>query len=153
MDSLSFRRESLDLLWSEGAIYNLGFAEGIDTFRPFLRPGGVIAVSEITWLRPDPPAGIREHWESEYSQIAPAAEKISTLERAGYDLLGYFVLPPGCWLENYYAPTEKRISAFLQRHAGVPEARILVKMERDEADLFKRFQQWFGYGFYIARKR
>ena len=54
MDSLTFAEESLDLIWSEGAIYNMGFGKGIEAWRPFLRSGGVLAVSEITWLRPNP---------------------------------------------------------------------------------------------------
>ena len=153
MDSLPFANQSLDLIWSEGAIYNMGFARGVEAWKPFLRPGGVIAVSEITWLRLDRPAEIEQHWESEYPEIATASEKIATLEHAGYDLIGYFVLPPTSWIENYYLPTEKRIGAFLARHAGQPEASELVQMERQEADLYKRFQDCFSYGFYVARKR
>jgi SAM-dependent methyltransferase len=153
MDSLPFAAESLDLIWSEGAIYNMGFSTGIEAWRPFLPPGGVIAVSEITWLRPDPPEEIRQHWNSEYPEIARASEKIAVLERAGYDLLGYLVLPSTNWLDNYYEPTEERMPAFLKRHAGLPEAAEIVEMERQEADLYKRYQDWFSYGFYVARKR
>ena len=150
MDSLPFAAESLDLIWSEGAIYNMGFGTGIEAWRPFLRPGGVIAVSEITWLRPDPPEEIRKHWNSEYPEIATASEKIAILERAGYDLLGYLVLPSINWVDNYYVPTEERIPAFLERHAGLPEAAEIVEMERQEADLYRRYQDWFSYGFYVA---
>ncbi len=153
MDSLPFANESLDLIWSEGAIYNIGFAKGIEAWRPVLRTGGVLAVSEITWLRPNPPEEIRQHWNNEYPEIATASEKIAILERGGYDLLGYLVLPSTNWINNYYEPTEERISAFLQRHAGQSEAEALVKMERQEADLYKRFKDWFSYGFYVARKR
>jgi len=153
MDSLPFADASLDLIWSEGAIYNMGFGKGIDAWRPFLRPGGVIAVSEITWLRPDPPEEIRRHWNSEYPEIATASEKITILERAGYDLLGYFVLPSSNWVENYYEPTGKRMPAFLERHAGLAEAAELAGMESREADLYKRYQEWFSYGFYVARRR
>lgn len=153
MESLSFADDSLDLIWSESAIYNMGFAKGIEAWRQFLRPGGVLAVSEITWLRPDPPKEIRHHWESEYPEIATAPEKISVLERAGYDLLGYFVLPSSSWIDNYYEPTEARISAFLERHDGEPEALELVKMERQEVALYKRCQDCFSYGFYVTRKR
>jgi len=39
MDSLPFAAESLDLIWSEGAIYNMGFAAGLASWRSFLRPG------------------------------------------------------------------------------------------------------------------
>jgi predicted O-methyltransferase YrrM len=153
MDSLAFERDSLDLIWSEGAIYNMGFSEGIEAWRPLLRRGGVIAVSEITWLKPNPPDEIRRHWETEYPQIATASEKIVVLERAGYDLLGYLLLPSASWIAGYYQPTEERIPAFLARHAGSAEAAEIVDLERQEADLYKRFQDWFSYGFYIARRR
>ena len=153
MDALSFEVESLDLIWSEGAIYHMGFTAGIEAWKPFLRPGGVLAVSEITWLRPDPPKEIWDHWSAEYPEIATAAERISILERGGYDLLGYHALPPSAWIDNYYEPTEGRIPAFLERHANHPDAAELVEMERREADLYRRYREWFSYGFYVARKR
>jgi len=153
MDSLTFVPDSLDLIWSEGAIYNIGFKKGIELWRPFLKMGGILAVSEITWLHPNPPEELREHWESEYPEIATAPDKIKALELAGYDLIGYSVLPPSNWIENYYAPTKTRLSDFSQRHAGIQEAEELVAMERQEAALYERFQEWFSYGFYVARKR
>jgi SAM-dependent methyltransferase len=153
MEFLPFADDSLDLIWSEGAIYNMGFAKGVEAWKKFLRPGGVLVVSEITWLLPDPPEAIRQHWESEYPEIATAPEKISVLERVGYDLLGYFILPSSSWIDNYYGPTEARISAFLARHAGESEAVELVEMERHEVALYKRYQCYFSYGFYVARKR
>lgn len=153
MNALSFDDESLDLIWSEGAIYNMGFRAGLEAWKRFLRPGGLLAVSEITWLRPDPPQEIRRHWESEYPEIATAPEKIALLEQSGYDLLGYFVLPPSSWIDNYYEPTEQRTAAFLRRHADEPEAGELVEAEREEAALYTRYRTWFSYGFYVARTR
>ena len=153
MDALPFAADSFDLIWSEGAIYNIGFAAGIAAWAPFLKTGGVLAVSEITWLRPDPPDEIASHWNAEYPEIATAAEKISVLERAGFDLLGYLTLPPSNWIDTYYHPTEERIPAFLDRHRDDPDAAALVEMEREEIDLYTRFQDSFSYGFYVARKR
>ena len=153
MEALPFESESLDLMWSEGAIYSMGFEAGIEAWRPFLRPGGVLAVSEITWLRRDPPQEVLDHWNAEYPEIATAAQKISALERMGFDLLGYFSLRPSSWIDGYYKPTEERTPPFLQRHAGRPEATEIVEMQRHEADLYQRFQEWFSYGFYVARKR
>ena len=153
MDTLPFEAESMDLIWSEGAIYNLGFRAGLAAWKPFLRSGGVIAVSELTWLRPDPPEEIRRHWNAEYPEVATAAEKISTLERAGYDLRGYSVLPSSSWIDTYYEPIKDRIPAFLEHHAGRSEAAEVVERERQEMDLYRRYQDWFSYGFYVARKR
>lgn len=153
MDALSLEPGSLDLIWSEGAVYNMGFQAGIAAWRPLLKPGGVLAVSEITWLRPDPPEPIRAHWEGEYPEIAPAGEKIRVLENQGYDLLGYLTLPPAAWITNYYEPTAGRLPAFLAAHPDEPEAAELVAMEQEEAELYRRYQDWFSYGFYVARRR
>lgn len=153
MESLPFCDNSLDLLWSEGAIYNMGFTRGVKAWRRCLRPGGVLAVSEITWLRSDPPAEVRQFWQAEYSEMATAQEKITVLEHAGYDMLGYFVLPTCCWTEHYYQPIEARLAHFLRRHTGEPEAKELVEMERHEAAMYQQYQGYYGYGFYVARKR
>jgi trans-aconitate methyltransferase len=134
MDSLSFAAEFLGLIWSEGAVYTIGFRQGLELWRPFLKRGGVLAVSEITWLRPNPPQAIFQHWNSEYPEIATAVEKIGTLESAGYDVVGYFVLPAHCWIANYYNPTAARFSAFLARHADSCHAsRVMVKLARCQA--------------------
>jgi SAM-dependent methyltransferase len=153
MDALPFADESLDLIWSEGAIYNMGFSKGIESWRRFLRPGGVLAVSEITWLHPDPPDDIKQYWETEYPEIGTASKKITILEDIGYDIQGYFVLPPECWIDNYYRPTEARIHDFLRRNAGKPEAEALVEMERQEAAMYERCRAIYSYGFYVARRR
>ena len=50
MEALPFEDGSLDAIWSEGAIYNIGFEEGVRSWRRFLKPGGILAASEITWL-------------------------------------------------------------------------------------------------------
>lgn len=153
MDSLSFQEGTFDLIWSEGAIYNIGFKHGIEAWHPFLRVGGVLAVSEITWLRPKPPMEIFDHWNSEYPEIATAPEKIATLESAGYDLLGYFTLPASCWIDNYYGPIAERIPGFLERHIDEQAAIEIVEMQQQEAELYRRYKDWFSYGFYIVKKR
>ncbi len=112
----------------------------------------MLAVSEITWLGPDPPEEIRQHWLGEYPEIATAAEKITTLERAGYDLRGFFTLPETCWLDQYYEPLAARLPAFLERHAGSPEAAEITADGRREIDLYRRFKAWFSYGFFIAAR-
>ena len=50
MDNLPFQNEELDLIWSEGAIYNIGFERGLNEWRRYLKPGGYIAVSESSWF-------------------------------------------------------------------------------------------------------
>jgi SAM-dependent methyltransferase len=152
MDDLPFADASLDVIWAEGAIYNIGFLRGISEWRRFIKPNGILAVSELTWLTADRPGEIQHHWESEYPDVATASHKIEQLEKAGYKVIGYFPLPQECWLENYYRPMEGRFEAFLKRHANSAEAVELTNAERAEIDLYERYADYVSYGFYVAEK-
>jgi SAM-dependent methyltransferase len=150
MDELGFEDRSLDVIWSEGAIYNIGFEQGVRSWRRFLKPGGVIAVSEITWLTHRRPAELEEHWNEQYSDIAPASAKLAVLEAAGYTPIGYFPLPATCWLDHYYRPMQARFVPFLERHGHSPTANEIVEAEQHEISLYERFSDYVSYGFYIA---
>ncbi len=152
MDDLAFASNELDVIWSEGAIYNIGFERGIKDWRQFLKPNGVLAVSEITWLTDRRPDEIQAYWDSQYPEIDTASAKIRLLEKAGYAPLGYFVLPEHCWLDNYYYPLQRRFTEFLSRHSNSDGAQALVEAEMQEIKIFERFKAYFSYGFYIARK-
>ena len=58
MDNLPFQDEELDLIWSEGAIYNIGFERGLNEWRKFLKTGGYVAVSEASWFTDERPEEI-----------------------------------------------------------------------------------------------
>jgi SAM-dependent methyltransferase len=151
-DALPLAEGSFDVVWSEGAIYNLGFQAGLTAWRPLLRPGGVLVVSELTWLTGSRPEAIETHWHREYPEVATAARKMSQLEGCGYIPLGYFPLPPACWLDNYYEPLEQRLDAFLARHGHSAEAAAVVAAERVELDLYRQYQAYVGYGVYVAQR-
>ncbi|MGP1275044.1 MAG: class I SAM-dependent methyltransferase [Caulobacterales bacterium] len=153
MDALPLEPASLDAIWSEGAIYNIGFESGIQAWSRFLKPGGVLAVSELTWLTEDRPEHLSAHWNAIYPQVATAGEKITALEKAGYAMLGYFPLPETCWLDNYYRPMEARFDAFLARNGNAPEARAIVEAERAEIRLYETYRDYVSYGFYVAQWR
>jgi SAM-dependent methyltransferase len=152
MDALDFEDESLDVIWSEGAIYNIGFEHGVASWRRFLRPGGVLAVSEITWLTDRRPAELEDHWTSEYPGVSTASTKLAVLEASGFSPIGYFPLPESCWLDHYYQPMRSRFAAFLDRHGHSAAANDIVEAERHEIDLYERFSPFVSYGFYIAAR-
>ena len=152
MEELPFAAGTYDLIWSEGAIYNMGFEKGVCELKRFLKPGGKLAVSEISWLSSSRPTEIQEFWEQNYAEMATPAGKLKVLEKHGYAPEGFFVLPADCWLENYYGPLQKRYDAFLARHNFSDAAQALVESDKAEVDLYQRFQKFYGYGFYIASR-
>lgn len=151
IDALPFEPGSLDVVWSEGAIYNLGFAAGVAAWRPLLAPGGVLAVSDLTWLTASRPAELQAHWDAEYPDVDLASARFAILEAHGLSPIGYFPLPPSCWLDAYYRPIQARLPGFLQAHGDLPLARELADAERAEIDLYERHQEYVSYGFYVAR--
>ncbi len=152
MDALPFKNEELDAIWSEGAIYNIGFEAGIAAWKSFLKPGGILAVSELTWLTSERPAELQAHWDSEYSEVDTASAKMELLEKQGFSPVGYFVLPEYCWLDNYYRPMQQRFRGFLEAHGHSDAAKAIVAAEEAEIALYERYRTFVSYGYYIARK-
>ncbi len=152
MEALPFAESEFDAIWSEGAIYSMGFAAGIKAWHRYLKPGGVLAVSELTWLTNQRPAELQAHWEKEYPEVDTASAKTTVLEQSGFSPLGYFPLPAYCWLDNYYRPMQQRFPDFLKRHQDSAGARAIVAAEEKEIMLYERYRAFVGYGYYIARK-
>ncbi|MHC4873317.1 MAG: SAM-dependent methyltransferase [Planctomycetota bacterium] len=153
MDDLPFDNEKYDVIWSEGDVYNIGFENGITYWKQFLKPGGILAVSEITWLTEKRPAELEEYWSAEYPEMATADEKISILEKAGYSPIGYFVLPQHCWLENFYHPLQKTFDNFLKRNNNSKEAEELLEAQKEEIALYEKYKEFYSYGFYAGKNR
>lgn len=152
MDRLPFEVDSLDAIWSEGAIYNMGFENGVRQWRRYLKRDGILAVSELTWLTASRPTELEDHWHRQYPEVGTASSKLAVLERQGYSPIGYFVLPEQCWLDAYYRPMQERFPAFLARHGSSDAAKAVVAAEALEIDLYERYRAFVGYGYYIARK-
>lgn len=152
MDNLSFHEEELDLIWSEGAIYNIGFERGLDEWRQFLKPGGYLAVSEASWFTPTRPSEIEEFWQSEYPGIDTIPAKVSQLQQAGYVPVASFILPETCWLDHFYAPQAKARELFLRKHEGNEAAEGFIALQRHEEQLYSKYKQYYGYAFYIGKK-
>ena len=93
MFDMDFADGSFDLIWSEGAIYIQGFAAGLTAWRRFLKPGGWIAVSELTWLVPNPPPEAAEYWARNYPGMGSIERNCQIVAEAGYVSMDGFVLP------------------------------------------------------------
>lgn len=152
MDELPFGKEELDLLWSEGAIYNIGFERGLHEWRDFLKPEGHIAVSEASWFTEERPAEIDDFWKGEYPGIATIPEKLGQMQRAGYIPVATFILPEHCWTEHFYKPQVEVQRVFLEENAGNRSAEQFIANQRREAGLYSKYKEYYGYAFYIGKK-
>jgi SAM-dependent methyltransferase len=152
MDDLPFQDEELDLIWSEGAIYNIGFEKGLRYWKRFLKPGGFIAVTEASWFTEERPEEIEKFWMDSYPEIETIPVKTARMQNAGYVPLAHFILPVSCWTENFYAPQVKAQEAFLRKHEGDQVVIDFIESERYEARLYSKYKSYYGYVFYIGKK-
>lgn len=152
MDNLPFQDEELDLIWSEGAIYNIGFERGLNEWRKFLKTGCYIAVSEASWFTGKRPAEISEFWQDAYPEIDTIPNKVAQMQQAGYIPVATFILPENCWTEHFYVPQIAAQEVFLKKHAGNKTAEELVANQRHEALLYGKYKEYYGYVFYIGKK-
>ena len=153
MDNLPFAAEEFDLLWSEGVIYHIGFRRGIALWKPFLKPGGILAVSEISWTTLQRPRPIQDFWTQAYPEIDTASGKIKALEEAGYRVLAHFMLPQDCWMENYYTPLQASLPHFLHTYGDDPTAQAIAESTQQEITCYTENKDYYSYGFYIAQKQ
>jgi serine/threonine-protein kinase HipA len=153
MSALPFDPGTVHLIWCEGALYHIGFREGLELWRPLLADGGIVAVSEAVWTVKDPPAEVREMWEHYYPAITDAEGCKDLAERAGYETLAHFELPPESWWTQYYGPLQERMEELRPRASDDPVlAEVLAETEA-EIDMHRRFGHTYSYEFLILRKR
>ena len=152
MEELPFDNEEFDIIWSEGAIYNIGFENGIKKWKSYLKTDGYLAVSEISWITNSRPKELEEYWNKEYPEIDTASNKIRILEENGYSPVGYFILSQKSWIENFYKPMEKRFPTFLEKNNNSEMARNIVEQHKGEIRIYQKYKDYYSYGFYIAKK-
>lgn len=152
MAALDFPDASFDVLWSEGAIYILGFERGLQEWRRLLKPGGALAVTEISWLVENLPTEALEFWRRDYPQMKSVAENLEIISRCGYQLLGHFTLPQSAWWEGYYTPLLARVERLQPEYAADPYALSLFESTREEIALYRKYADSYGYQFYVMRK-
>jgi len=153
MNNLKFDQADFDVIWSEGAIYLMGFREGLTEWKKFLKPDGYVAVSEISWLKKEPPPNLQAYWDEHYPQICSIEENIKTLCQCGYDQVGHFVLPPSaCW-DDYYDPIQIRLNELFKKYDDHPEVLEYLMREQTEIDMYKNYPMYYGYVFYIMKNK
>jgi SAM-dependent methyltransferase len=153
MSELDFEKGSFDVIWSEGAIYIMGFENGIRAWKRFLKHGGYMAVTELSWLRPDAPKEAEQFWARAYPAMKTLHGNLEIIRETGLQVVGHFVLPDSAWWETYYLPLEQNLARFRRKYDGDENAIRLADTEQMEIDLFRRYSDYYGYVFYLMQDR
>jgi SAM-dependent methyltransferase len=153
MTALAFEPEYFDIIWAEGSIYLMGFENGLNSWRSFLRPDGYMALTEISWLKDKAPRELTDFWVAAYPAIQDQKGNIKIIEKTGYQLIDHFILPPEAWWDNYYSHIEKKMSHLKAKYKNDAEALEVIATEELEMDLYRKYHEYYGYVFYIMQNQ
>jgi ubiquinone/menaquinone biosynthesis C-methylase UbiE len=152
MDAMDFREETFDLIWSEGALYIMGFGEALKACRRLLRHGGYLAASELCWFTDDPPDEAQEFFEAGYPDMKTVEDNVRLIAACGFELLGHFHLPNRAWWDDYYTPMSKLLPSLREKYTDSPDALAILDDTDLEMAIHKKYSKYYGYEFFVCRR-
>lgn len=152
MDALPFEKEQFDLIWSEGAIFIVGFEKGLALWKPFLKKGGYMVVSDAAWFEPNPPQELMQWWEKEGYVPATEDDLRERVKRSGFRLIATYRLPDTGWWENFYVPMLARITELRTTHGADPAHTAILDALEAEAETYRMYRRYYGYTFFVMEK-
>lgn len=151
MENLLFDEDTFDMIWSEGAIYHVGFERGLTQWKKFLKEGGYLVVSEISWTTRKRPQEVSDYWMRSYPEIDLVSNKLNTLEKCGYLPIGCFTLPVKAW-DNYYHPVIKQVASCIGKQPSSSLMGSFLNSIVEEIFMYQKYGRFYNYVFYIMRK-
>lgn len=156
MKAMQFETQSFDIIWSEGSIFIMGFENGLKEWRKFLKPGGYIALTDLFWLKPDPPLEIKLYFDKIYLDkalpgVLNGEQAIKIIQQTGYDLIHHFHLPVNAWWDVFYNPLEKQLEIIRKKYKGSLDALSFIDSFHEEIEMFRKYSEYYGYIFYIFK--
>lgn len=142
-----------DVVWSEGALFVMGFRKGLETCGALLEPGGGLVVSELAWLRSDPPEDCRRFWTEAYPAMTSIADNLALIEDCGYEVLEHFAQPESAWWGPFYHPLEQRLGMLRTQYAADAEKLALMESIQKEIDVYRRYSAFYSNVSYVMRRR
>lgn len=151
MAALGLEPARFDLVWSEGALYNLGLPKALPLCRDLLKPGGYLCFSEPVWRTDNPPQSVRDAF-AEYPGMGFVAEALAAIGDASLEVSAHFTLPDEAWWDDFYTPMEHRIAALRAHYSDDPEALAMLDKVAAEPVMYREHGNTFAYEFFVVRR-
>jgi SAM-dependent methyltransferase len=144
--------ESFDLIWSEGALYNIGIENALRVCHGLLRPGGTLAFTDAVWRKENPPPEVKASFDFDYPTMGRVPDLVAAIDRTGFSLVDHFTLPDEAWWDDFYTPMVRRIEERRGTYAGDAEALGILDQLAQEPEMHRRHSDHYAYEFFVARR-
>ncbi len=149
MGNLDWESGTIDLLWSEGAAYNITFGGALKAWRPLMAFNGIAVISEMNYFTSDVPEPAKIFMQNAYPAIKTEPENADIINSSGFEVLGIHRLPSNAWWDNYYGPLRNNIDSFKNSNDDIMQS-VISETEK-EIKFFEEYEEFYGYSFYIMK--
>ena len=143
---------SFDLVWSEGALYNIGIESALRVCHGLLRAGGYLAFTDAVWRKENPPPEVKASFETDYPTMGHVPDIMAAIERNGFSLIGHFTLPDEAWWDDFYTPMEIRIEELRGKYKDDDEVLAVLDQLAQEPAMHRRHSGYYAYEFFVTRR-
>lgn len=143
---------SFDLVWSEGALYNIGIENALHVCRRLLRPGGYLAFTDAVWRGEEAPPQVKAIFQDDYPTMGRAPDVLAAIESCGVFPIDHFTLPDEAWWDDFYTPMRHRIEELRGSYASDDEALAILDQLAQEPEMHQKYSDYYAYEFFVARR-
>ena len=143
---------SFDLVWSEGALYNIGIENALRVCRRLLRPGGYLAFTDAVWRGEEAPPQVKAIFQDDYPTMGRAPDVLAAIESCGLFPIDHFTLPDEAWWDDFYTPMRHRIEELRGSYASDDEALAILDQLAQEPEMHQKYSDYYAYEFFVARR-
>ena len=149
MGNLDWEAGSIDLLWSEGAAYNITFEGALNAWRPVIANNGIAVISEMNYFSNDFPEVVVQYMKNVYSGVKTESKNIELINSSGFEVFELRRLPEKAWWDNYYGPLQGKIKVLKGSSDQVMQE--VIEEAEEEMQFFKEHLDEVGYTYYLMR--
>ena len=116
ISTMSFEKESFDIIWSEGAVFVIGFENSIKNWREYLIPNGFLVL---------------------HDDIKDKTKKLGLIEKYGYKLTAEFDLSFEIWWNEYYSQLEELVDKYKDKYPNDYELTAEIDIDQNQINMCK----------------
>lgn len=144
MNDLDFANEEMDLIFSHASVEIMGFKKALNRWKRILKPNGYLIVSDLSWIKKPTKESI-DFWKNNYTEIDTIQNKISQLEKLGFEYINHFTLDKKEF-NNFYASLNDNLNQLNSDKS----AKDFINQLKKEINISKNDD--YSYVYYIMKK-
>ena len=129
--TMDFKDKSFDIIWSEGAVFVIGFENSIKNWRKFLKPNGFMVF---------------------HDDIKDKSKKLGLIEKYGYQLIDEYNLSFDIWWNEYYSQLEKLVQKYKDKNPEDSKVRKEIESDQNQVNICKSTPEVVSSFYAILKK-